>query len=140
MLSSNNTMASSPSVGASDRPELLLVDDEASLRESMVLILELEGYEIRAVGSGAAALDALRDSVPDLLLLDLCMPGISGWDVLDAMRANPDLADVPVLVLTAYSDEETCRRAEDARVDGLLTKPADVPDILRAIQKILQAP
>lgn len=119
------------------RGYLLVVDDEATLLESMVLILTMEGFEIDAVSNGSDALDAMQRRVPDLIILDLRMPGLSGWDVLDEMRADSALADVPVILLTAHSDEATRRRAAELEVADLLFKPADVPDILQAIDRAL---
>jgi CheY-like chemotaxis protein len=119
------------------QPSILLVDDEESLRESMILVLELEGYTAQAVSSGQEALETIGHTPPDLIILDLSLPDISGWDVLHMLRDDPSRADVPVLILTAYSDEDTQRRALNEKVDGLLVKPADVPELLRAIERAL---
>ena len=116
---------------------VLIVEDEEAFREFMRLALSLEGYQVRAVGNGAAALEALQDGAPpDLVVLDLSMPQISGWDVLRFIRQTPALKDVPVLVVTANADEATRRRSLQEQVD-MLVKPVSVDEILTAAQKLV---
>src|SRR5262245_35657603 len=80
---------------------ILVVDDEPSLRLLVCMFLESEGYVVETAASGDEALRVLHDRRPDVLLLDLMMPGMDGWEVLRACRAQVDLADLPVIVMSA---------------------------------------
>lgn len=118
-------------------PKLLVIEDEATFREFMALALNLEGYDVQSVSDGETALEALGDRLPDLVLLDLSMPNLSGWDVLHHIRDAPDLRHLPVVVLTANADEETRRRSAQERVDALLIKPVSLDEILDVLQRLL---
>jgi CheY-like chemotaxis protein len=83
--------------------EILIVDDEEGFRHSLGLVLEMEGYRVREAGSGSEAIQAIALQLPDLVLLDLSMPGTSGWDVLHHIRQDPVTAHLPVLIVTAHA-------------------------------------
>jgi len=121
-------------------PKLLIVEDEEAFRQFITLALNLEGYDVRSANNGEQALTALRDVPPDLVVLDLSLPHISGWDVLHFMRGDPQLKDTPVLVLTANADAETRRRSVEEGVHRLLVKPVGLDDILDAIRDSIQTP
>jgi DNA-binding response OmpR family regulator len=114
--------------------DLLIIEDEASLREVFTMALRLEGFEVCAAGGAQEALKQLETFTPDLVILDLSLPQINGWDLLALLRER---CQAPVLVMTANTDETTRRRAHHERVDGLLFKPVGVDEILKTIQKIL---
>ena len=113
---------------------LLIIEDEVSLRDVITLALRLEGYEVRGVSGAQDALEQLETFTPDLVILDISLPQISGWELLPLLRVR---SQAPVLVMTANADEATHRRAHHERVDGLLFKPVGVQEILKAIQNIL---
>ncbi len=118
---------------------VLIVEDEDTFREFLALALSLEGFNTRSVKSGEQALEAMNTAPPDMVILDLSMPLMSGWDVLRHMRNDPRLAQIPVLVLTANADEATRRRSLDERADGLLVKPVALEEVLEAIQDTLDS-
>ena len=119
--------------------DVLVVEDEDTFREFLALALNLEGFNTRSVKSGEQALAAMNDAPPDMVILDLSMPLMSGWDVLRYMRADPRLVPIPVLVLTANADEETRRRSLEERANGLLVKPVALEEVLQAIQDTLNS-
>jgi CheY-like chemotaxis protein len=121
-------------------PTLLIVEDESAFRQFISLALHMEGYQVHPVDSGERAIQVLQDAPPDLVILDLSMPYISGWDVLHFMRSVPHLIATPVLVLTANADENTRRRCQWEHVDRLLVKPASLDEILDAIERALAIP
>ena len=121
-------------------PTLLIVEDENAFRQFISLALHMEGYQVRPVDSGEQAIQVLQDAPPDLVILDLSMPSISGWDVLHFMRSVPHLTATPVLVLTANADDATRRRCQCEHVDRLLVKPASLDEILDAIERALAIP
>jgi adenylate cyclase len=83
------------------RPRLLVVDDDAPTREALIEGLSDEGFVVVAAEEGAQALEMMIETRPDVVLLDLMMPGMNGWEVLDEMKARPALRDIPVVIVTA---------------------------------------
>jgi two-component system, chemotaxis family, chemotaxis protein CheY len=107
---------------------VMIVDDDESIRTMLETILRHDGHEAVSAASGAEALRQLRAGpLPDLVLLDLMMPGICGWDVIESMSESPRLAEVPVVVLTAFGDG-----AELPACRPVLHKPVD-DEVLRAL-------
>ncbi|NDJ75640.1 MAG: response regulator [Chloroflexi bacterium] len=116
---------------------LLLVDDEIPLLESLTLVLQLEGYQVQGATCGRDALTYMAIDPPDLVVLDLSMPDISGWEVLATMRADAELQHIPVVILTANCDDHTRRRVFEHDRTDLITKPADIPELIKVIQQAL---
>jgi CheY-like chemotaxis protein len=116
---------------------LLVVDDDNVYRQFLSMALELSGYSVQTAGNGAQAISILQDVSPDLVLLDLSMPVVSGWDVLRFMRDQTALECTPVVVLTANADETTRLQTSAERVNGLLVKPVSLDEILTTIETLL---
>ena len=118
------------------RARLLLVEDHPTMRGAVRAILEAEGYEVAEVGDGASALEAIRRHPPDLIVLDLNIPGVSGAEVLRELRADPATEAVRVVVATAEGEEG---RASAMRLgaDEYLTKPFGPAVLLRTVAQVL---
>jgi DNA-binding response OmpR family regulator len=116
------------------RPTILICDDEAPLRELMRAILDDDSYEFEEAADAGEALERAIAVEPDLVLLDVMLPGGSGLDVLRELRARDALADTPVVVVTAWTSSADRRAAIDAGADEFLAKPFD-PDELTAVAK-----
>ncbi|MBN1678946.1 MAG: response regulator [Anaerolineae bacterium] len=116
---------------------LLLVDDEPSFRRLIALTLQGAGYRVREVEDGVQALDALQESVPDLVVTDLSMPRLDGWEVVRWLRANPATAHTPVVVLTANTDDETHRRSQVEPINSFLLKPVSSQQLLDVVKRLL---
>jgi two-component system cell cycle response regulator DivK len=119
------------------RARLLLVEDHPLNRELAEAILVRAGYEVLVVPNGESALAAVRGEHPDLILMDIELPGLDGLEVTRRLKADPALRDIPVLALTAYAmrgDEQRCRAAG---CDGYLTKPIDRMTLLDAVARCL---
>ena len=101
---------------------ILLVEDDDSLAAVYQTRLEAEGFDIKRVPNGEEALSATLEYKPDLILLDVMMPKVSGFDVLDILRNTPETANTQVIMLTALSQESDKKRAEDLGVDDYLVK------------------
>jgi CheY-like chemotaxis protein len=84
---------------------LLVVDDDESIRTTLAVILQRDGRDVACAADGAEALRRMYDHPPDLVLLDLMMPGMGGWEVIAAMRESPLLSEIPVVVLTSLHDD-----------------------------------
>ena len=117
------------------QPSILVVDDEPHALEALSTILEGRGYCVRTVPNGAMALDQLAADRPDVVLLDPAMPGIDGVEVCRRVRSY---SRVPILVLSAWSDERRKVRALDAGADDYVTKPFGVEELLARIRAAIR--
>jgi signal transduction histidine kinase len=117
---------------------ILVVDDAPQNRLLAEARLSTAGYRVSQADSGEAALAAFEREVPDLVLLDVRMPGLDGFDTLERLRALPHGAEVPVVFLTAFDDEETHRRALAAGVDDFLSKPLRPTELLIRVRSLLR--
>lgn len=102
---------------------VLIVDDEVGIRELCRVNLVLAGYEVIEAPDGFAALEKARSEKPDMIFLDVLMPGMSGWEVLSSLRADPETASIPVVMLTALNSEDDQIRGWEGGVVEYLTKP-----------------
>ncbi len=119
---------------------ILMVDDERDFVFAMKRCLEAAGYEVVAAYDGRQALQLVADpaSRPDLIILDVFMPPPSGWDVLQALRADDDTRSIPVVMLTSATGDADKARGWDLGVDWYLTKPFDPRDLLTVIERLLE--
>ena len=99
--------------------------------------LEREGFRVTEAADGRETLDLLHAEKPDVLLLDLTMPGVDGWQVLEEATANGLLKGVRVAVLTGDADEIIERRGREAGADAYLVKPLEASDLTRAVRRLL---
>jgi CheY-like chemotaxis protein len=121
------------------KAEILIVEDHPTMREAMKLILEHEGFEIREAPDGASALTMVREQPPDLMFLDLNIPGTSGVDVLSEIKGDPSTSDVRVIVVTA-TGEEGREFARSHGADEYFTKPYSPTALLRTVERVLEQP
>ncbi len=118
--------------------KILLVEDDDSLANVYLARLEVEGFEVRRVPNGEDALAAAVEIKPDLVLLDVMMPKVNGFDVLDTLRNTPETANLKVVMLTALSQENDKARAEQLGADDYLVKSQVViSDVIERIKNHL---
>jgi DNA-binding response OmpR family regulator len=122
----------------SDPPRILLVEDEPALRELMKAALGA-GYDFVEAGDLADALELVRSHVPTVVLLDVMLPGGSGLDVLRAVRAEPELASVRVIVVSAWQSGDDRRLAQELGADGFLGKPFELEELSAAVRALTHA-
>lgn len=115
---------------------ILIVEDHPTMREAMRLVLEGEGFDIDEASDGAQALSAVREEPPDLVLLDMSIPGVSGPDVLAAVKSDPGTSEVRVIVVTA-TGEEGRAAAMAGGADHYFTKPFSPIALLQAVEEVL---
>jgi len=108
---------------------ILVVDDERDIRDAIAELLQDEGYEVEEAGDGAEALAKARDCHPLVVLLDLMMPGMNGWEFRDRQRGDPQLAEIPVIVVSALG------KVPEVDAAGYLEKPFDLDDLLSAVRR-----
>jgi len=118
---------------------ILIVEDHPTMREAMRLVLEGEGFEIEEAADGQRALEMVRDDPPDLVFLDMHIPGSSGAEVLAEVRADPLTAGVRVIIVTA-DGEEGRERAIAMGADDYFTKPFSPITLLHTVEQVLSAP
>lgn len=116
---------------------VLVVDDDPDILEALSEILEAEGFEIRRARNGKEALDRLEPDPPQLVLLDLMMPVMDGWEFAQRMRQRPlEIARIPIIVLSA--DRNVGSKASDLGAVGHLAKPFELNDLLELVRRSLE--
>ena len=128
-----------PASAAGQRRRVLAVDDNRDSAESLCMLLQLWGHEARCAFDGRQALDVVEAFEPDVVLLDIGLPGMSGYDLAARMRERPTLREVTLIAVTGYGQEEDRRRVRAAGFDHHLVKPVD-PDTLERLMNTLQRP
>ena len=114
-------------------PLVLVADDDPAITRLMGIILEGDGFRVATAGDGNAAVAMARSEGPDAILLDIMMPGMNGWAVLDTLRSDPATAGIPVIVVSACDG-----RADDTvRPDAIFTKPFDAFSLVGALRTVL---
>jgi DNA-binding response OmpR family regulator len=115
---------------------ILIIEDEPGVAEILQVNLQGAGHAVAAAADGEEALSALDQDPPDLVLLDLNLPRVSGFRVIEVMRRTAGWEEVPVVVVTAYNFEEAVDVVR-VGVDEFLTKPFDVSDVLAAVDRVM---
>ena len=116
--------------------QVLLVEDEPNIIEAVGFILARDGWAVATHANGETALDEIRRVRPDVLVLDVMLPGRSGYDVLQDLRADCDLAGLPVLMLTARGQEKDRVLAQKLGATRFMTKPFSNDDLLEVVREI----
>lgn len=127
-----------PTASATKQKKILLVEDDEGLAQVYVTRLEIEGFEVRRVPNGEDALATALQFRPNLILLDVMMPKVSGFDVLDILRNTPETTNVKIIMLTALSQEADRQKAESLGVDDYLVKSQVViADVIERVKSHL---
>ncbi len=121
------------------QPSVLVIEDSASVRRLIDVCLRPLGAEMRFAEDGLIGLDAARATVPDVVILDIGLPGLDGWQVLSQLRSEPSTLDVRVLVLTAHAQPEMADRAAAGGADAFMTKPFRPNDLRVSVEALLNA-
>lgn len=120
------------------RKRILIVDDEPHIRRLLATRLEAEEFEVREAGDGEEGLAVMSDYSPDLVLLDLMLPGASGLEVLSRIRSGDDDASVPIIILTAKGQDTDREAAFAGGATDFVTKPFSPMKLLTRIREILR--
>jgi DNA-binding response OmpR family regulator len=116
---------------------IVVADDDADIRDLVGFKLEQSGHEVELVADGAAAVSACRERRPDLVLLDVMMPGMSGLDACRALRDDTELATVPVILLTARAQESDIEQGFRAGADDYVVKPFSPRELASRVTAVL---
>jgi two-component system, cell cycle response regulator DivK len=118
-------------------PTILLVEDNPDNRTIYGTILRHVGYTVAEAGSGEEGLRLARELIPDLVLMDVAMPGIDGWEATRILKADPATAAIPVVALTAHAMTEDRRRAQEVGCDGYLSKPIEPRRVVEEVKRLV---
>jgi DNA-binding response OmpR family regulator len=120
--------------------KIVYVEDELEMIDLVKLILSRKGYEVVGAAGGREGLDIIRELVPDLVLLDLMMPDIEGWDVYQQIRADDTTKHIPVIVVTAKAQNiDKVLGLHIAKVNDYISKPFSPQDLVNSVEKVLEA-
>jgi DNA-binding response OmpR family regulator len=118
-------------------PRILVVEDEDNIATALEFLILREGYRHDRVASGAEALPRIRDTHPDLVLLDVMLPELSGYEICAGIRTDPSLADVKVLMMTARGSAIERRKGMALGADGFISKPFELKDLRDEVRRLL---
>ena len=119
------------------KQKILIVEDEESLLKLESILLTSKGYDVRGVSNGREALEAIAEEKPDLVLLDIMLPEIDGFEVCQRIKENPATKEIPVVMLTAKKSREDMARGEKVGADWYITKPFKSVMVIETIQRFL---
>lgn len=117
--------------------KVLLIEDEPNIIEAVSFILSRDGWEVKTHSNGHDAIDAVRNRTPDLIILDVMLPGKSGFDILKEIRSDQQFAQTPVLMLTARGQVKDREMAEKAGASRYMTKPFSNAEVLDAVRSMV---
>jgi two-component system, cell cycle response regulator DivK len=121
-------------------PTILLVEDNPDNRTIYGTILRHVGYNVAEAGSGEEGLRLARELMPQLVLMDVAMPGIDGWEATRILKADAATAAIPVVALTAHAMTEDRRRAQEVGCDGYLSKPIEPRKVVDEVRRLVGPP
>ena len=118
--------------------EILLVDDDERNRMVITALLETQGYRVTEVASGEAALNQIAQRAPDIILLDIMMPGMDGYEVASRIKQNPATQTIPIIMITALEDTDSKLRALNLGAEDFLTKPVNRAELWVRVRNLLR--
>ena len=116
---------------------VLAVDDDPVIQRLLEVNLEMEGYEVRLAGDGNEAVAAARDFLPHVILMDVMMPNKDGWQACADLKADPDLAHIPVVFLSARAQDADIKQGTELGASAYVTKPFDPIDLLDLVAELI---
>jgi two-component system cell cycle response regulator DivK len=120
--------------------KILYVEDHPAQRDIMAQMLELSGYSVAVASDGVEGVDQARSWNPDLILMDLRMPRMDGFEAIKILRSDPSTADIPIIAISAWASAKHKERALEAGADEHFTKPVDLSRLIETINRYLKQP
>ena len=122
-----------------DKPRVLVIEDEDNIAIALEYILAREGYDVDRWETGAAAIDHIRATHPRLVLLDVMLPEVSGYEICQETRLDPTLSNVKILIMTARGSVMERRKSMALGADGFISKPFDPKELRTEVRRLLEA-
>lgn len=122
------------------KAEILVVEDEDNIAIALNYLLTREGYAQTRLATGAGAVEMIRERKPDLVLLDVMLPEVSGYEICQSVRADPDCGQVRILMMTARGSAMERRKGLAMGADGFISKPFELKELREEVRKILSVP
>ncbi len=119
------------------RSRILLVDDEPDIVETVSFMLQSRNYQVSVASGGQEGIEKAKEEHPDLVLLDIMMPDIDGYDVCMKLKADADTKDIPIIMLTAKGESEAVLKSHSLGADDYVVKPFSLPTLLSKLKKFL---
>tara|TARA_R110001583_G_scaffold32107_1_gene109735 strand:- start:74532 stop:74921 length:390 start_codon:yes stop_codon:yes gene_type:complete len=120
-----------------DKPTVLIAEDEETIVESLAFLMEKEGFTVSIATNGQSAIDIISRDIPDMILLDVMMPGRDGFEVARSVRENTATKHIPIMMLTARTREIDRRKGLELGVDDFVTKPFSTRDVVARVKALL---
>ncbi|HEX67686.1 MAG TPA: response regulator [bacterium] len=120
------------------KEKILLVEDDVDNREVASAILKHYGYQVLEAKEGKEALEMVKKEIPDLILMDMALPGVSGWEVTRRLKRNPCTSQIPIIALTAYAMRKDKEKAFKLGCEGYLSKPISPQKIIEEVKRVLE--
>lgn len=120
------------------KKRILVIEDEQGLAQMIKMRLVPCGYEVELVFDGEMGLERAREWKPDLILLDVMLPNLDGWEICRLLKFDFDYKDIPIIILTARASKQDEETAKEARADAYMTKPFDAPVLMDKIRELLK--
>ena len=117
--------------------QIIVIEDEEIILSNLLEILEISGYEAEGANNGQAGIDLIATKRPKLILCDILMQPMMGWDVLNAVRDNPDVTSTPFYFITAQINRASRQQIQQSSADGYIAKPFSIPEITEVVERHL---
>ena len=121
------------------KKSVVIIEDEPFIIEALTFLLENEGLDVRSISDGANAIDLIIKSKPNLVILDIMLPNVSGMKILEDIRSMDEISNLPVLMLTAKGQKKDRRAAEEAGVSKFMTKPFDNQELIENVKAMIKS-
>jgi len=121
------------------KKSVVIIEDEPFIIEALTFLLENEGLVVRSISDGANAIDFIIKSKPNLVILDIMLPNVSGMKILEDIRSMDEISNLPVLMLTAKGQKKDQRAAEEAGVSKFMTKPFDNQELIENVKAMIKS-
>ena len=121
------------------KKSVVIIEDEPFIIEALTFLLENEGLDVQSISDGANAIDFIIKSKPNLVILDIMLPNVSGMKILEDIRSMDEISNLPVLMLTAKGQKKDRRAAEEAGVSKFMTKPFDNQELIENVKAMIRS-
>ena len=118
--------------------KVLAVDDDPTIQRLLQVNLEMEGYDVRLASDGEEAVQAAQEFEPDIILLDIMMPKLDGWQVCEKLKADPTFAKTPIVFLSARAQDADVDKGLELGAEAYITKPFDPIDLIDLVEELLR--